>query len=198
MLLLGIDPGKKKKIAMKGGKSILDLFNELMGKGAKASVAPQRSGKAILDLFDEMMGKGAKQVDDVVARKPLDTSYITGKNPNAVTMQDVLKGTKKSLDMPAFEREALGLVKRVSIPAGKGQANLSRQQLLQNAVKGNQSQIAKMRELGIGVEDTGSFLPALIRQIGKAGPGMPNVKRQSDLMRILEEISNTLNKGPFG
>ena len=184
-ILMGlVDPGKKLKLA---------------------GTAAKRSGKTLMRIFDELMGRGAKQADDLVARKPIDTSYITGKNPNAVTMQDVLKGSQKSLNMPAFEREALGLVKRVSV--GKSTAKgLSKKQLLENSIKSNESQIAKLlynqdRSLTGTIYDISKrgrdFLTAITKKQGLAGPGMPTYRAQSDIMKILESISKTLSKGPF-
>lgn len=175
LLVLGIDPSKKK------------------GALIKAGAIAKRSGKSLMDIFDEFLGRGTKQIDEVVARKPIDTSYITGKNPSAVTMQDVLEGSQKSLNMPAFEREALGLVKRVSV--GKSTAKgLSKKQLLENSIKSNESQIAKLlynqdRSLTGTIYDISKrgrdFLPAVIKK----------PRAQRDIMDILESISETLRKG---
>jgi hypothetical protein len=187
LLVLGIDPSKKK------------------GALIKAGAIAKRSGKSLMSIFDEILGRGTKQIDEVVARKPIDTSYITGKNPNAVTMQDVLEGSQKSLNIPAFEREALGLVKRVSV--GKSvSTGLSKKQLLENSVKSNESQIAKLlynqdKSLTGRVYDISKrgrdFLPAITKKQGLAGPGMPTYRAQSDIMKILESISKTLSKGPL-
>lgn len=178
-ILMGlIDPGKKLKIA---------------------GTAAKRSGKTLMRIFDELIGRGPKQADDLVARKPIDTSYITGKNPNAVTMQDVLKGNKKSLDIPAFERQQLGLVKRVS--SGKAPGKLSEEELLVNSIKKNETAIAKLllnkdsRTVGdiFDVSKRGTeYFPALIRQQGKAGPGIPGNRPASDIMKILESIAESL------
>ena len=163
-----------------------------------AGTAVKRSGKTLMRIFDELIGRGAKQADDLVARKPLDVSYITGKNPNAVTMQDVLKGNKKSLDIPAFERQQLGLVKRVS--SGKAPGKLSEEELLVNSIKKNEAAIAKLllnkdsRTVGdiFDVSKRGTeYFPALIRQQGKAGPGIPSNRPTSDIMKVLESIAES-------
>tara|TARA_R110001592_G_scaffold188913_1_gene434343 strand:- start:272 stop:910 length:639 start_codon:yes stop_codon:yes gene_type:complete len=180
-ILMGlIDPGKKLKLV---------------------GTAARRSGKTLLKIFDELIGRGPKQADDLVARKPIDTSYITGKNPNAVTMQDVLKGNKKSLDIPAFERQQLGLVKRTTVPASRKKNVLSQDDLFDANLKKNQSAIAKLllnrdtRTMGeiFDVSKRGTeYLPALIRQQGKAGPGIPGNRAASDIMKILETIAENL------
>tara|TARA_R100000742_G_C4270850_1_gene89626 strand:- start:371 stop:1183 length:813 start_codon:yes stop_codon:yes gene_type:complete len=225
MLLLGIDPGKKKSLAMRAGSAV------------------KRSGKSLMDIFDEILGRGKKSMDEVTAYKPLDTSYITGRNPSAVTMQDILAGNKKSLDIPAFEREALGLTKRVSsgkapvkpyresdrtretlaylenfkrylraetkgMRKARGAGRLSEKELRENVLKKNQADLAKfmankdIRRFNIKhpfIEDIPerSFLPALIRQQGVSGPGMPSNRATSDIMKTLESISKMFSKGPF-
>ena len=165
-ILMGlVDPGKKLKVA---------------------GTAVKRSGKTIMRIFDELIGRGAKQADDLVARKPLDVSYITGKNPNAVSMQDVLKGNKKDLDIPAFERQQLGFVKRVF-------SNLRQRKPYE--VK-NYSEAfppmplrLKYKAQDMGIKD--KLLPTLIRQQGKAGPGIPSNRPTSDIMKVLESIAES-------
>ena len=179
-ILMGlVDPGKKLKVA---------------------GTAVKRSGKTLMRIFDELIGRGAKQADDLVARKPLDTSYITGKNPNAVTMQDVLKGNKKSLDIPAFERQQLGLVKRTTVPASRKKNVLSQDDLFDANLKKNQSAIAKLllnrdtKTIGeiFDVSKRGTeYFPSVIRQQGKAGPGIPSDRAASDIMKVLESIAES-------
>jgi len=166
-ILMGlIDPGKKLKIA---------------------GTAAKRSGKTLMRIFDELMGRGVKQTDEVFARKPLDMSYITGKNPSAVTMKDVLKGTKKSLNIPAYERESLVLVKRVF-------SNLSKRKPSEAKNYGEAFPpipvSLKYKIQDMGIKD--KLLPTLIRQQGKAGPGIPSNRATSDIMKVLESIAESL------
>ena len=80
--------------------------------------AGSRGVKVVRDLIDELMGKGKKVSGEVpVAKDPFD--LLPKKQDPGLTMRDVLAGNERAMKVPAFEREALGLTKRVRIPGKK-------------------------------------------------------------------------------
>ena len=80
--------------------------------------AGSRGVKVVRDLIDELMGKGKKVSGEVpVAKDPFD--LLPKKQDPGLTMRDVLAGNERAMKVPAFEREALGLTKRVRIPGRK-------------------------------------------------------------------------------
>ena len=80
--------------------------------------AGSRGVKVVRDLIDELMGKGKKMSGEVpVAKDPFD--LLPKRQDPGLTMRDILAGNKRAMDVPAFEREALGLTKRVRIPGRK-------------------------------------------------------------------------------
>jgi len=80
--------------------------------------AGSRGVKVVRDLIDELMGKGKKMSGEVpVAKDPFD--LLPKKQDPGLTMRDVLEGSQKAMDVPAYQREALGLTKRVRIPGRK-------------------------------------------------------------------------------
>lgn len=80
--------------------------------------AGSRGVKVVRDLIDELMGKGKKVSGEVpVAKDPFD--LLPKKQDPGLTMKDILQGNERAMKVPAFEREALGLTKRVRIPGRK-------------------------------------------------------------------------------
>ena len=80
--------------------------------------AGSRGVKVVRDLIDELMGKGKKASGEVpIAKDPFD--LLPKKQDPGLTMRDVLAGNERAMKVPAFEREALGLTKRVRIPGRK-------------------------------------------------------------------------------
>tara|TARA_R100000353_G_scaffold9914_2_gene11113 strand:- start:99 stop:971 length:873 start_codon:yes stop_codon:yes gene_type:complete len=113
--------------------------------------AGSRGVKVVRDLIDELMGKGKKVSGEVpVAKDPFD--LLPKKQDPGLTMKDILQGNQRAMDVPAFEREALGLTKRVRIPGRK-----------QNVETGAKSVNEMLR---IEAPKTGSeMLPSIQRQM---------------------------------
>lgn len=113
--------------------------------------AGSRGVKVVRDLIDELMGKGKKVSGEVpVAKDPFD--LLPKRQDPGLTMRDVLAGNQRAMDVPAFEREALGLTKRVRIPGRK-----------QNVETGAKSVNEMLR---IEAPKTGSeMLPSIQRQM---------------------------------
>lgn len=113
--------------------------------------AGSRGVKVVRDLIDELMGKGKKVSGEVpVAKDPFD--LLPKRQDPGLTMRDVLAGNQRAMDVPAYQREALGLTKRVRIPGRK-----------QNVETGAKSVNEMLR---IEAPKTGSeMLPSIQRQM---------------------------------
>lgn len=89
-----------------------------VGRVKKLKQAGSRGVKVVRDIFDELMGKGKKVSGQVpVSKDPF--RLLPKKQDPGLTMKDILQGNQRAMDVPAFEREALGLTKRVRIPGSK-------------------------------------------------------------------------------
>jgi len=99
-----------------------------VGRVKKLKEAGSRGVKVIRDLIDEFMGKGKKVSGEVpVAKDPFD--LLPKKQDPGLTMKDILQGNQRAMDVPAFEREALGLTKRVRIPGRKQNVETGQQSI---------------------------------------------------------------------
>jgi len=88
------------------------------GKIKALKQAGSRGVKIVRDIVDELMGKGKKVSGEVpVSKDPF--RLLPKKQDPGLTMRDILQGNQRAMDVPAFEREALGLTKRVKIPGSK-------------------------------------------------------------------------------
>jgi hypothetical protein len=99
-----------------------------VGRVKKLKEAGSRGVKVVRDLIDELMGKGKKVSGEVpVAKDPFD--LLPKKQDSGLTMKDILQGNQRAMDVPAFEREALGLTKRVRIPGRKQNVETGQQSI---------------------------------------------------------------------
>ena len=152
-----------------------------VGRVEKLRKAGKRGIKIITDLYDELMGKGKKMSGEVpVAKDPFD--LLPKRQDPGLTMRDVLAGNQRAMDVPAYEREALGLTKRVTIPGRK-----------QNVETGAKSVNEMLR---IEAPKTGSeMLPSIQRQMV---PRTFNQRRDAfteDLLDRIYPLRNRIARG---
>lgn len=124
------------------------------GRGRALKKAGSRGVKVVRDLIDELMGKGKKVSGEVpVSKDPF--RLLPKRQDPGLTMRDVLSGNERAMKVPAFEREALGLTKRVRVPGSKKN--------LKNVETGEKSVNEMLR---IEAPKTGSeMLPSIQRQM---------------------------------
>jgi len=99
-----------------------------VGRVKKLKQAGSRGVKVVRDILDELMGKGKKVSGEVpVSKDPF--RLLPKKQDPGLTMRDILEGNKRAMDVPAFEREALGLTKRVRVPGKKQNVETGQQSI---------------------------------------------------------------------
>lgn len=98
------------------------------GKIKALKQAGSRGVRVIRDIVDEFMGKGKKMSGEVpVSKDPF--RLLPKRQDQGLTMRDILEGNQRAMDVPAFEREALGLTKRVRIPGRKQNVETGQQSI---------------------------------------------------------------------
>jgi hypothetical protein len=145
-----------------------------VGRIKKLKEAGSRGVKIIRDLYEEFIGKGKKMSGEVpVAKDPFD--LLPKRQDPGLTMRDILEGSQRAMDVPAFEREALGLTKRVRIPGRK-----------QNVETGQQSinEILRLEAPKTGSE----MLPSIQRQMV---PRTFNQRRDAFIDDFLNRVYGT-------
>lgn len=99
-----------------------------VGRTKVLKQAGSRGVKIIKDIFDEFIGKGKKMSGEVpVAKDPF--RLLPKRQDPGLTMRDILEGNQRAMNIPAYEREALGLTKRVRIPGRKQNVETGQQSI---------------------------------------------------------------------
>jgi len=109
---------------------ILEIASILLpvGRTKVLKQAGRRGVKIIKDIFDEFIGKGKKMSGEVpVAKDPF--RLLPKRQDPGLTMRDILEGNQRAMNIPAYEREALGLTKRVRIPGRKQNVETGQQSI---------------------------------------------------------------------